>query len=281
MEKDKKNSSKNKESEKKEKKLEDKNVLPPKIFSSQSQNRIAAQNSRSSHSQSSMSKQAKNAGNTTSKSPEQVKSKNSAKDYNETDEKNTCKKAHVDPDHSKPKQKPKRAHFEDDILTELKREFPTNNSKNKKKVSYQDEIEDEKNTNKAQKPARDDDTPKARARSNAIKQGLYTEPELPDMPSQDIVVEKGGGSVGQNLMGQKGFVSSLLFDVVSQENTHPIKESKSKPVSKQSLLERRSTVMAVGSEISTVFEKKPGSKTKTMLSKTKAARSTTSASGRK
>ncbi|GBM27928.1 hypothetical protein AVEN_146153-1 [Araneus ventricosus] len=269
MEKNKKNSPNDKETNRNENKLKDKNILPPKIFSSQSQNR----------SENSKSKNDKNAKDNESKSANQSKPKNSAEktDANENDEQNACKMAHVKPKDSKQRQKAKAAHFEDDVLAELKREFPATNSKPKRRVRIEDEKEDEDEPDAGQK----DDKPKARARSNALKEGLYVEPELPDMPSKDIIVEKGGAEVGQNLMGQKGFVSSLLFDVISKENVYPLQESKSKPVSKQDLLERQSTIMDVSSDIGAHFEKKDKSKSLTMISaKKKASRSKLSASRR-
>ncbi|GFY52799.1 uncharacterized protein TNIN_498691 [Trichonephila inaurata madagascariensis] len=98
-------------------------------------------------------------------------------------------------------------------------------------------------------------------KSNA-QEDATVDSELPDISSEDIVVEKGGSGVkkkSRNLMGQKGFVSSLLFDVIhtgQRTPAWPIDEDKPKPVSEQDLQQRKSTAMAVETDIQSHFSKK-------------------------
>ncbi|GFS71092.1 uncharacterized protein NPIL_144111 [Nephila pilipes] len=141
---------------------------------------------------------------------------------------------------------------------------------------------------------------KPRTSSDAVKM-----PEFPNISSKNIIVEKGKdrksqklmdqkgfeisnqdlleedveGGKSRNLMGQKGFVSSLLFDVIEtghREPSPPDKEEKSKPVSEQDLLERRSTVMAVAADIQSHFSKKSPRKSTSLLQKKKSGRKSTS-----
>ncbi|XP_055931937.1 uncharacterized protein LOC129962222 [Argiope bruennichi] len=266
MEKNNKNSSNDKEAQKNAKKIKDESILPPKMFSNPSQN-----NSENSDS--------KNDKNTNPKSTNQNKSGET--DDNEVNKQEERKKADNEYDNSKDRQKAKPAHFEDDILAELKREFPTDKTKSKRRVRLENKKEYKEDTGSEQKADLDDDDgPKPRARSNAIKEGLRAEPEFPDMPSQDIIVEKGGATSGQNLMGEKGFISSLLFDVISKEDVYPLEESKSKPISKQNLLEQKSTVMAVRSDISALFDKKKAKSVTFLAAKKKPSKSKSAVSRR-
>ncbi|GIY70940.1 hypothetical protein CEXT_814801 [Caerostris extrusa] len=58
-------------------------------------------------------------------------------------------------------------------------------------------------------------------------------------------------------MGQKGFVSDLLETVVSKEREGSLANvTVSKPMSRQSVVEQRSAIALVGSDINELFDKK-------------------------
>ncbi|GIX99307.1 uncharacterized protein CDAR_447821 [Caerostris darwini] len=153
--------------------------------------------------------------------------------------------------------------FKDDIEEELKgASSPENFSETRLKSMSEERRrsiipEDEKGSDLEAPIISFDDKANARGRSTTFKRGLYLERELPDIPSKDIVIEKGGPSFRQNLMGQKGFVSDLLETVVSKEREGSLANvSVSKPMSRQSVVERRSAIALIGSEINQLFDKK-------------------------
>ncbi|GFQ87193.1 uncharacterized protein TNCT_161881 [Trichonephila clavata] len=174
---------------------------------------------------------------------------------------------------SKTKSKDEEDDF-DEIMDESNVQV-SNLSKAKEGKSQSQSAKSKKKENVGKSKVQEDSEPKTRSRADAI-----VESELPDMSSEDIIVEKGGGGGGgkksRNLMGQKGFVSSLLFDVIhtgQRTPAWPIDDDKSKPVSKQDLQQRKSTAMAVENDIQSHFSKKDLSRKSSMSLKKKKSKS--------
>ncbi|GFX79678.1 uncharacterized protein TNCV_2745971 [Trichonephila clavipes] len=166
----------------------------------------------------------------------------------------------------------------DEVMDESKIQVSSlSKSKQKEGKSPSQSIKSKTKENVDKSKVQEDSEPKTKPTADAI-----VDSELPDMSSEDIVVEKGGSGVkkkSRNLMGQKGFVSSLLFDVIhtgQRTPAWPIDEGKPKPVSEQDLQQRKSTAMAVETDIQSHFSKKDLSRKSSQSLKKKKSKSRTS-----